>query len=80
MSPLQKLPKIVEDLSKLIVAKHFKKSPKVQKIAKSGHTVAGTTRYTGVWENMGWKNGGGEEIDCSLIHKYAIVLPYLLDN
>ena len=34
----EKLPKTVVDLSKLIVAKGFKKSPKVRKIAKSGHT------------------------------------------
>ena len=27
------------DLGKLIVAKHFKKSPKVWKIVKSGHTA-----------------------------------------
>ena len=33
--------KTVGDLSKLIVAKGFKKSPTVQKIAKSG--------YTGPW-------------------------------
>ena len=32
------LPKNVGDLGKLIVAKAFKKLPKVQKIAKSGHT------------------------------------------
>ena len=38
MTPLQKLPKTVRDLSKIIVTKGFKKSPKVQKIAKSGHT------------------------------------------
>ena len=38
LTPLQKLSKTVGDLSKLIVAKGFKKSPKVQKIAKSGHT------------------------------------------
>ena len=38
LTPLQNLPKNVEDLSKLIVAKGFKKLPKVQKIAKSGHT------------------------------------------
>ena len=38
MTPLQKLPRNVEDLGKLIVAKGFKKLPKVQKIAKSGHT------------------------------------------
>ena len=30
LSPLQKLPKNVRDLDKLIVAKGFKKSPKVQ--------------------------------------------------
>ena len=35
---LQKLPKNVRDLGKLIVANGFKKLPKVQKIAKSGHT------------------------------------------
>ena len=34
----QKLPKTVGDLGKLIVAKGFKKLPKVQKIAISGHT------------------------------------------
>ena len=35
---LQKLPKNEGDLDKLIVAKGFKKLPKVQKIAQSGHT------------------------------------------
>ena len=39
MTPLQKLPKNVRDFGKLIVAKGFKKLPKVQKIAQSGHTV-----------------------------------------
>ena len=39
LAPLQKLPKNVEDLGKLVVAKAFKKLPKVQKIANSGHTV-----------------------------------------
>ena len=38
MTPLQKLPKNVGDLGKLIVAKGFKKLPKMQKIAQSGHT------------------------------------------
>ena len=38
LSPLQKLPKNVEDLGKLNVAKGLKKLPKVQKIAQSGHT------------------------------------------
>ena len=38
MTPLQKLPKDVRDLDKLIVSKGFKKLLKVQKIATSGHT------------------------------------------
>ena len=38
-APLQKLPKNVEDLRKLIVTKGFKKLPKVQKIANSGVTL-----------------------------------------
>ena len=41
LAPTQKLPKTVGDLGKLIVAKGFKKLPKGQKIAKSGHTVSG---------------------------------------
>ena len=39
LTPLQKLPKNVGDLAKLIVAKGFKKWPKVQNIAQSGHTA-----------------------------------------
>ena len=39
LAPLQKLPKNVGDLGKLIVAKGFKKLPKEQKIANSGHTA-----------------------------------------
>ena len=39
LTPLQKLPKNVEDLTKLIVAKGLKKLPKVKKIAQSGHTA-----------------------------------------
>ena len=39
MAPLQKLPKNVEDLGKLIVANGFKKLPEVHKIANSGHTA-----------------------------------------
>ena len=38
LTPLQILPKIVENLGKLIVAKSLKKLPKVKKIAQSGHT------------------------------------------
>ena len=44
LTPLQKLPKNVGDLGKLIVAKGFKKLPKVQKIARSGHT-GGQSHY-----------------------------------
>ena len=40
LTPLQILHKNVRDLGKLIVAKGFKKLPKVQKIAQSGHTDA----------------------------------------
>ena len=38
LTPLQKLPKNVGDLGKLIVATGFEWLPKVQKIAQSGHT------------------------------------------
>ena len=38
LTPSQKLPKNVGDLDKIIVAKGFKKLPKVQKIGQSGHT------------------------------------------
>ena len=40
LTPLQKLPKNVRDLGKLIVVKGFKKLPKVQKNAQSGHIGA----------------------------------------
>ena len=39
LTPLQNLPKNVGDLGQLVAAKGFKKLPKVQKIAKSGHTA-----------------------------------------
>ena len=38
VTPLQKMTKNVGVLGKFIVAKGFKKLPKVQKIAQSGHT------------------------------------------
>ena len=38
LTPLQNLPKNLGDLGQLVIAKGFKKLPKVQKIAKSGHT------------------------------------------
>ena len=43
LTHLQKLPKNVTDLGKLIAAKGFKKLPKVQKIAQTGH--AGHTQH-----------------------------------
>ena len=46
LTTLQKLPKNVGDLDKLIVAKGFKKLPKVQKIPKSGHTDNKEARQT----------------------------------
>ena len=49
LAPFQKLPKNVENLGKLIVAKGFKKLPKVQKIANSGHTDHGPLNLKGVW-------------------------------
>ena len=39
LTPLQKLPKNGEDWGKLNVAKGFKRLPKVQNIAQSGHTA-----------------------------------------
>ena len=38
LTPLQKLPRNVGDLGKIIVAKGFEWLPKVQIIAQSGHT------------------------------------------
>ena len=38
LTPLQKLPKNVGDLGKLVAAKGFKNVPTVQEIAQSGHT------------------------------------------
>ena len=45
LTPLQKLPKNVRDLGKLIVAKGFKKLPKMHKIAQSGHTEGDLPRF-----------------------------------
>ena len=39
LTHLQKLPKNVGDLGKLIIARGFKKLPKVQNIAQSGHNA-----------------------------------------
>ena len=48
LTPLQNLPKNVGDLGKIIVAKGFKKLPKVQKIATSGH-IGGSPGLMVMW-------------------------------
>ena len=45
LTPLQQLPKNEEDWVKLIVAKGFKRLPKVRNIAQSGHTVVRPISY-----------------------------------
>ena len=47
LAPLQKVPKNVGDLGKLIVANGFKKLPKVQNIAKKLATSIKATRVKG---------------------------------
>ena len=42
LTTLQKLPKYVFNLGKIIVATGFEKLPKVQQIAQSGHTAVST--------------------------------------
>ena len=42
LTPLQKLPSNVGDLGKIIAVTSFEWLPKVQKIAKSGHTESRT--------------------------------------
>ena len=46
LTPLQKSPKNVGDLGKIIVATSFDWLPKVQKIAKSGHAGSALTWIT----------------------------------
>ena len=43
----------MRDLGKLIVAKGFKKLPKVQKIAQSGHTACGQS-FTKSYSKVKW--------------------------
>ena len=49
LTHLQKLPKNVRDLDKLIVSKGFKKLPKLQKIGQSGHTALSPHQYSSKW-------------------------------
>ena len=50
LTTLLKLPKNGEDWGKLIVAKGFKKLPKIQNITQSGHTA-----FNGRWPNSNIK-------------------------
>ena len=45
LTPLQKLPYNVGDLGKIIVATGFEWLPKVQNIARSGHTDCRSVKY-----------------------------------
>ena len=47
LTPLQKFPKNLGNLDKIFVATGSEKLPKVQKIAKSGHT--GLCLVSGTW-------------------------------
>ena len=49
LTPLQNLPSNVRILAKLIYAKGFKKLPKVQKFAKSGHTESDANATIQLW-------------------------------
>ena len=57
LTPLQKLPKNVGDLGKLIVAKGFEKLPKFQWIVQSGHTACNIqlTECKYRWYRVNWK-------------------------
>ena len=46
LTPFQKLPNNVGDLGKIIGATSYEWLPKVQKIAKSGHTVSDRQNYS----------------------------------
>ena len=63
LAPLQKVPKNVGDLGKLIVAKGFKKLPKVKKIANSGHTALEAIKAN--------RSTCGRVLDCCAGHKYS---------
>ena len=55
LTPSQKLPKNVGDLGKFILAKGFKKLPKITQIAQSGHTVDDYEKYTYLGRHS-WRN------------------------
>ena len=81
MTPLQKLPKTVGDLSKIIVVKGFKKSPKVQKNCQiwthcptPGAMVRVVIFKKDLIENPVWDSNTTEETlyKVSQIHVYNI--------
>ena len=77
LTPLQKLPKNVWDLGKIIVAKGFKKLHKVQKIAQSGHTAYHRTLTTvGEGSTYGWSS---VEVDWIRPNKKTSCYLYLLN-
>ena len=69
LTPLQKLPKNVGDLGKFIVAKGFKKLPKVQKIGQSGHT--GSEWETKCNRNIGTKFYNYDRLKCKQCSKHS---------
>ena len=60
LATLQKLPKNVGDLGKFMVAKGFKKLPKVQKIANYGQTFCNQIPRTR--QRLGQKTGKGQNL------------------
>ena len=70
------MPKNLRDLGKLIVAKGFKKLPKVQKIAQSGHTERDRQEIVnricaGVCEGERERGGDRQTIVCTFFRKEA---------
>ena len=66
LTPFQKLPKNGEDWGKLFVAKGFKKLPKVQNIAQSGHTVPSGQRSSQKPVNEPLCNVGSAKTSCQI--------------
>ena len=82
MTPLQKLPKNVRNLGKIIVAKGFKKLPKVQKIAQSGHTgdigpdilvPCSNKQYSKSFKSD-FKSKIGKRYVCSYVRRYVLTV------
>ena len=67
LTPFQKLPNNAGDLGKIIVATCFEWLPKVQKIAKSGHTGFNRDRTD---------QAKGQKICCSMVEEEAVVVAF----